>query len=132
MSKELIKRVLTSILLLLIAIFCIVINKIIFISAIFIIFAICFYEWNKINTPYFFVKKKKKGFFLVQLVGLSYLFIFLTSSIYMYNSIGIIFFIYVLLVCVSSDIGGYIFGKAIGGKKLTYISKFSPACGALD
>ena len=122
MSKELKKRVLTSILLLLIAILCIVINKIIFISAIFIIFAICFYEWNKINTPYFFVKKKKEGFFLIQLIGLSYLFTFLASSIYIYYSIGIIFFIYVLLVCVCSDIGGYIFGKAIGGKKLTKIS----------
>jgi len=122
MSKEFKKRVLTSILLLLIAILCIVINKIIFISAIFIIFSICFYEWNNINTPYFFIKKKKKRFLLIQLAGLSYLFIFLASSIYIYNSIGIIFFIYVLLVCVSSDIGGYIFGKAIGGKKLTKIS----------
>jgi len=35
---------------------------------------------------------------------------------------GDIFFIYVILVCSFSDIGGFVFGKIIGGKKLTRIS----------
>ena len=33
-----------------------------------------------------------------------------------------IFFIIILCICICSDIGGYIFGKNIGGKKLTKIS----------
>ena len=30
--------------------------------------------------------------------------------------------LFLLLICVSSDIGGFVFGKIIGGKKLTKIS----------
>ena len=131
MSKELKKRVVTSILLLMIAILCIVISKIIFTFAIFIIFAICFYEWDNINTPYFFIKRKKKRFFLIQLAGSFYLFIFLASSIYIYNSISEIFFIYIILICVCSDMGGYIFGKMIGGKKLTKISPNKTIAGSV-
>ena len=29
---------------------------------------------------------------------------------------------FILLICISSDIGGFVFGKIIGGKKLTSIS----------
>ena len=81
----------------------------------------CFHEWNNINTPYF-VKKKKKGIHLIRLAGLAYLFIFFASSLAIHNNIGAYFFIFILLVCASSDIGGYIFGKTIGGKKLTKIT----------
>ena len=44
---------------------------------------------------------------------------------------GEIFFIFVLLVCASSDIGGYIFGKTIGGKKLTKISPNKTISGSI-
>ena len=30
--------------------------------------------------------------------------------------------LYLLIICISTDIGGYVFGKIIGGKKLTKIS----------
>ena len=33
-----------------------------------------------------------------------------------------IFFLYVISICFFTDIGGYVFGKIIGGKKLTKIS----------
>ena len=39
----------------------------------------------------------------------------------LYN-LGSVFIIYILLICIFSDIGGYVTGKAIGGKKLTKIS----------
>tara|TARA_B100001250_G_scaffold347961_1_gene318439 strand:- start:232 stop:633 length:402 start_codon:yes stop_codon:yes gene_type:complete len=35
---------------------------------------------------------------------------------------GPYFFLYVIFICFFTDIGGYIFGKIIGGKKLTKIS----------
>ena len=41
--------------------------------------------------------------------------------------------IFLLIICISTDIGGYIFGKLIGGKKLTTISPnktYSGACGS--
>ena len=30
--------------------------------------------------------------------------------------------LFLLFICISTDIGGYVFGKIIGGKKLTKIS----------
>ena len=131
MNKELKKRVITSVLLLLIAILCIVINKVIFTFAILAVFAMSFHEWNNINIPYFFVKRKKKGFVFLQLAGLIYLFIFLSSAFSLHNSLGPIFFIFILLICASSDIGGYIFGKTIGGIRLTKISPNKTISGSI-
>ena len=45
MSKELIKRIITSIILFIVAIFCILINRIIFLIAVFITAYLCFSEW---------------------------------------------------------------------------------------
>ena len=36
---------------------------------------------------------------------------------------GLIYFLLVLIICISTDVGGYIFGKILKGPKLT---KFSP------
>ena len=78
MKKELKKRIITSIILFIAAILCIVINEVVFIFAILIIFARCFHEWDYINLPYFFVKKENRGdFVFVQLAGLVYLLVFL-------------------------------------------------------
>ena len=35
---------------------------------------------------------------------------------------GPIFFLYIISICFLTDIGGYVFGKLIGGKKLSKIS----------
>tara|TARA_B100000029_G_C17127298_1_gene797416 strand:- start:5 stop:667 length:663 start_codon:yes stop_codon:yes gene_type:complete len=130
MNKELKKRVVTSFLLLIFVILATFINKIIFAFAIFIVSIMCFHEWNNINTPYF-VKKKKKGILLVRFIGLAYLFIFFVSSIGLHNKLGPAFFIFLLLVCASSDTGGYFFGKIIGGKKLTKISPNKTISGSI-
>ena len=56
--------------------------------------------------------------------------IFLISS----SQINEIKLVFLLIVCISTDIGGYIFGKIIGGKKLTKISPnktFSGAAGSI-
>ena len=39
-----------------------------------------------------------------------------------FYNLGPVFIIYILLICIFSDIGGYVTGKIIGGKKLTKIS----------
>ena len=49
-------------------------------------------------------------------------FVFCNLSYEIHRSEGAIFFLYVISVCFFTDIGGYVFGKIIGGKKLSKIS----------
>ena len=134
MDVELGKRIITSIILFLIAIFCILIHKFVFVLLLIVTLFVCFNEWKDINYKYF--KKKRHSnwkYFFVQFVGLVYLFIFLSTSIALRgnNSESIAFFIIILCICIFSDIGGYVFGKVIGGKKLTIISPNKTISGSL-
>ena len=134
MAVELGKRIITSIILFLIAIFCILIHKFVFVLLLIVTLFVCFNEWRDINYKYF--KKKQHNnwkYFFVQFVGLVYLFIFLSTSIALRgnNSESIAFFIIILCICIFSDIGGYVFGKVIGGKKLTKISPNKTISGSL-
>ena len=134
MAVELGKRIITSIILFLIAIFCILIHKFVFVLMLIVTLFVCFNEWRNINYKYF--KKKQHNnwkYFFVQFVGLVYLFIFLSTSIALRgnNSESIVFFIIILCICIFSDIGGYVFGKVIGGKKLTKISPNKTISGSL-
>ena len=134
MAVELGKRIITSIILFLIAIFCILIHKFVFVLILIVTLFVCFNEWRDINYKYF--KKKQHNnwkYFFVQFVGLVYLFIFLSTSIALRgnNSESIAFFIIILCICIFSDIGGYVFGKVIGGKKLTKISPNKTISGSL-
>jgi len=134
MAVELGKRIITSIILFLIAIFCILIHKFVFVLILIVTLFVCFNEWRDINYKYF--KKKQHNnwkYFFVQFVGLVYLFIFLSTSIALRgnNSESIAFFIIILCICIFSDIGGYVFGKVIGGKKLTKISPKKTISGSL-
>ena len=121
MNLEFKKRIKTSIILLIIAFLTIFINELIFSFTVFVTSVICLYEWNNINIPYF-VKKKKKGIYLIRFIGLIYIFTFFISSLTIYKNLGAFYLIFIILICISSDVGGYIFGKTIGGKKLTKIS----------
>jgi len=134
MSVELGKRIITSIILFLIAIFCILIHKFAFVLILIVTLFVCFNEWRDINYKYF--KKKQHNnwkYFFIQFVGLVYLFIFLSTSIALRgnNSESIAFFIIILCICIFSDIGGYVFGNVIGGKKLTKISPNKTITGSL-
>ncbi|MDP7465899.1 MAG: phosphatidate cytidylyltransferase, partial [Candidatus Marinimicrobia bacterium] len=134
MTAELGKRIITSIILFLIAIFCVLIHKFVFVLVLIVTLIICFNEWREINYKYF--KKKLNNnwkYFFIQFVGLVYLFIFLSTSIALRgnNSESITFFIIILCICISSDIGGYVFGKVIGGNKLTKISPNKTISGSL-
>jgi phosphatidate cytidylyltransferase len=134
MTIELRKRIITSIILFLIAIFCVLIHKFVFVLVLIVTLIICFNEWREINYKYF--KKKLNNnwkYFFIQFVGLVYLFIFLSTSIALRgnNSESITFFIIILCICIFYDIGGYVFGKLIGGKKLTKISPNKTISGSL-
>ena len=120
--KELSKRILTS-LILLIFLLIIINNKIIlFLSLIFIYFQ-SFYELQNILKKIF--KKKILKIYILNILVLLYLLNFLLQIwIPFQNNLEIeknILFL-ILTVCIATDIGGFIFGKIFKGKKLSIIS----------
>ena len=107
-NKELQKRILSSIILLPLALYFILAGSFYLIFFTIICFFVSIYEWNKM------VKK-------IELKFLGTL--FLIFSFYTFYEISTAYlWIFVLLVCVSTDIGGYVFGKLFKGPKLTKIS----------
>ena len=132
MNKELKKRIITSIILFLAAIFCTLINQLVFLITIFVIAYLSFNEWCNINY------KKFSGqfwdYFLIRGFGLFYLlFPFILGAFFLRGDSfeSAIFFIIVLCICICSDVGGYVFGKTIGGKKLTKISPNKTLSGSI-
>ena len=109
MSKELIKRFISSIILLPLAFFFIIQGSFLLIFFTVICFIIASYEWHTMS--------KKKSYYI-------YGFIYLIFSFYTFYelSIELIVIFYVIIVCSSTDIGGYVFGKIFKGPKLTKIS----------
>ena len=76
--------------------------------------------------------KKKIKFFMLNLIFIFYIFIFCFVFIYFTNFIQLKILIFSLLLgCVSSDIGGFIFGKIIKGPKLTKISPNKTISGSI-
>ena len=107
-NKELQKRILSSIILLPLALYFIFVGSFYLIFFTIICFLISIYEWNKM------VKKIE-----IKFIGI----LFLIFSFYTFYEISTAYlWSFVLLVCVSTDIGGYVFGKLFKGPKLTKIS----------
>ena len=120
--SELNKRILTSFLLLVIIFFSFI-NSYIFYLLIFFLNFNVLVEFSKLFKKIY--KIKKKTVFVALLFSVTYMLYFTFIIIYFLNSPFennkyILFFI--LLICISTDIGGFVFGKTIGGKKLTSIS----------
>ena len=131
MKIELKKRIKTSIILLFILSFVILLNQITFGIGLFIISMHCFNEWCIMNIKYF--GKKKINYFLIQFSGIIYISIFFISSILLRGNSNesLIFLIITLLICFCSDIGGFVVGKIVGGKKLTKISPNKTISGSI-
>ena len=122
MSLNLYKRFYTSLVLIL---FLVASLKIDFIMTIvlFSISVIIFSEFFNILVK---IPNLNKNKILLNLIIINlYLCVFSISIFYFLNSNifnSKIIFVSILLICASTDIGGYIFGKTIGGKKITTIS----------
>ena len=118
MSKNLIKRVFTSLILLAILLICLFLNKYSWLLLVIIAAIVSFFEFSNLIKKIW--KDKKLTIFSANIVSFFYLSYFILSS---YEFIRIkLNVIYVLSICILSDIGGYFIGKLIGGKKLTKIS----------
>ena len=72
----------------------------------------------------------KKTYYIVSLISFVYLIFFVYSSYELYKA-GLILTLFLLLICGFSDIGGYVIGKIIGGKKLTKISPNKTISGSI-
>ena len=110
MLKEFEKRLITSLILIPISIFSIVKGSIFFIFFLVILFLAASYEW--------ILMSKKNN--LLRLLGI----IFLFFSFYSAFEFGENYkdFLFIMTICIFTDLGGYIFGKIFKGPKLTKIS----------
>ena len=111
--QELSKRLLSSLILIPLVLFFIIKGSYLFIFFILICFLIASHEWYKMSN--------KKSYFLP---GVFFLILSFYSAyeirINLDNNFEL--FIYILIICISTDLGGYIFGKIFKGPKLTRIS----------
>ncbi|MDP7541292.1 MAG: phosphatidate cytidylyltransferase [Candidatus Pelagibacter bacterium] len=133
MKKVLLYRILTSIVLFL-SVYIMFIDSFFLRLFLFIIFVVSYYEFYKLI---YLIKKNLKlsylNFIIYNIISFSYL-LFFSLIVYIYliqitSDQALILFI--LLTCILTDIGGMIFGKLIGGKKLTKISPNKTISGSI-
>ncbi len=114
MKNEILTRLVSSIVLFPLALYCVIEGSFIFLCLIIICYFISVYEWQKMKLDNY-----------IKIFGNLFL-IFSFFSIYKirvgFNDDYVPFLI-ILFICILTDIGGYIFGKILKGPKLT---KYSP------
>ena len=112
-KKEIIKRILSSIILLPTVLFFIIKGSFLFNFFIFICFLITTYEWLKLSKNN-----------LLKLFGTIFIVISFYTIFNIRNEFDRDYFhlLLVIIICVSTDIGGYVFGNIFKGPKLTKIS----------
>tara|TARA_B100002019_G_C21186661_1_gene556582 strand:- start:189 stop:875 length:687 start_codon:yes stop_codon:yes gene_type:complete len=122
MKKEFKKRILSSLFIVPIALFFILYGSVFYLFFLGILFLVTSYEWIKM------LKKNQ----LIKILGLIFLSLSFYSAYQLRNftelKVGLNsfennqVFLFIILICISTDIGGYIFGKLFKGPKLTKIS----------
>lgn len=119
MNSELIKRVLTSVIVSLLTFFFIIKGETFFIIFLICLFLISVSEWIKLCLNNFHI--------------FSGIFFFIISflSAFKLHDTNLGYFILVVLIAISSDIGGFVFGKIFKGPKLTKISPNKTYAGSL-
>ena len=127
MNSELYKRIISSLFLICLVFLCTLINDYIFLSILFIVLILSWIEWIKIIEK---ISIKK----VYRIIHIIFFFIYLLLVFIICFNVFVIdkyFFLIILMICVFSDVGGYIFGKIFGGKKLTKISPNKTISGSI-
>ena len=119
MKHEFQKRVFSSFILIPIAFYFIIKGSFFFTFFISICLLITLYEWHMMS--------KKMSYYIIGIIFIliSFYSVFLLRNYDQYTNIldpGLTFFLIVTLICVFTDLGGYVFGKIFKGPKLTKIS----------
>ena len=121
MFKEFEKRLISSIILIPLAVFFIYQGSIYFIFFLSVLFLATSYEWIRMcKTKY-----------VMNFFGIGFLIFSFFSAFYIRENIGFLFFLFIILICIFTDIGGYVFGKVFKGPKLTKISPNKTYSGAI-
>ena len=128
MTKELNKRIITSIILIAIVLNCLFINNLSWLFLLLIVSFICWIEFINLSKK---VWKKKIIIILPIILSFLFLVLFIYTAYKFRIDKGAFAILFVLGVCVFSDIGGYVVGKSIGGKKLTKISPNKTISGSI-
>ena len=122
------KRIITSFFLLLILITSLIYNKYMLVPLLIIISIISFYEFNNLFKKIWINKKEKV--IIVNIFLFLYLLFFIYTAYYIVE-ISWKFGLFIIAICFFSDIGGYVVGKSLGGKKLTKISPNKTIAGSV-
>ena len=112
MIKEFEKRLLSSIILIPISIFFIVKGSVFFIFFLSVLFLVTSYEWFKMN----------KENDLLKIFGIIFLFLSFYTTLEIRENYKVNNFLLIIIICIFTDIGGYVFGNIFKGPKLTSIS----------
>ncbi len=114
MKNEFFKRIFSSIILLFLVLFFVIKGSFYFNFFIGMCFLITIYEWHMMS------KKKLYNIFGHIFLLFSFYSVYFVRHELEENSMPI--FLLILLICISTDMGGYVFGKFFKGPKLTKIS----------
>ena len=128
MTKELQKRIFTSFILTFVLLVCLFLNKFSWLILVIAASIIIFLEFNNLVNKIWKRKEFSKHF--IKIICFFYLLLFIYSAYFVYE-IGLQYIIVILSICIFSDIGGYVVGKTIGGKKLIKISPNKTISGAI-
>ncbi len=111
-NKELQKRILSSLILIPLSFFFIIQGHILFIFFLSIVFLVSSYEW--------IIMSKKS--LLLKFLGIIFLLFSFYTAFYFRENENYKNFLFIITICIFTDIGGYSFGKMFKGPKLTKIS----------
>ena len=124
MNKELRNRIFSSIIIAPLTLYLIYKGSFIFFFFILLCYFISVYEWTLMS--------KKKRYFLPGVIFLTFSFINVYLLRYNFsNEISLYLFFFVVITCIFTDIGGYLFGKVFKGPKLTKISPNKTIAGVI-
>tara|TARA_B100000941_G_C28442252_1_gene520326 strand:+ start:173 stop:820 length:648 start_codon:yes stop_codon:yes gene_type:complete len=128
MVKNLQKRILTSLFLFLLF-FLIFINNFFLIYSLIVLGVFSIIEFSSLMKK---INKNILHFTINNFLFISYTFIFCYFFLLISNSLNLKVILYILLlVCIASDLGGFIFGKIFKGPKLTKISPKKTIIGSI-
>ncbi len=112
MKREITKRLLSSIIIIPVSLYFIIKGSLFFTFFLSILFLVTSYEWIKMN--------KENN--LAKFIGIIFLIFSIYTAYIFREKLELTAFIFVILICIFSDLGGYFFGKIFQGPKLIKIS----------
>ena len=127
MKSELLKRSISSLFLMSLIFISALINDYIFLSMLFIVIILSWIEWIQVIEKIRFKK-------IYRIIHITLFLIYLLMAFIVCFNVFLIdkyFFLTILMICIFSDVGGYVFGKTFGGKKLTKISPNKTISGSI-